>query len=165
MDHFLCFTGPPFTLLWFVVFPLHFTVFRRVHHTQYLVITFSAIALFFLLFPRPPTSPSRCHISSRAHSAHPPGMLTRYGTVVRCWFDGVRERHSRSAGGTSGGGDTFLPLHSFLPQRAARSTSRCSDLVKVPRSSLYCGSLYCGSSQLTRGSHGGAYWTSGLNTG
>ena len=99
----------------------------------------SAIALFFLLFSRPPTSPSRCHISSRAHSAHPPGMLTRYGTVVRCWFDGVRERHSRSAGGTNGGDDMFLPLRTFLSQRAARSSSRSSDPIRVPRSSLYCG--------------------------
>ena len=100
------------------------------------VVDVSAIALFFLAYR---LSPLDAIFSSWAHFAHPSGMLTRYGTVVRCWFDGVRECHSRSAGGTNGGGDMFLPLRTFLSQRAARSTSRCSDLIRVPRSSLYCG--------------------------
>jgi hypothetical protein len=50
--------------------------------------------------------------------------------VVPCTLLVVR--YSRSAGGTSdGGGVSFLPRHHFLRQRAARSTSRCSDLLIV----------------------------------
>ena len=166
-------------------------------------------------------------------------------TFVRCfvswtWCHGWCAL-ARGAGGMKDGGDTFLPRHPFLPQRAARSTSRCPDLLIVGPSLrftvlgppfhftvlrglpytycvsscppyTYCLTIYSkgpyivniaplcavvanwvrllrrtdgrwvsvaclprdgrcvplfwsGSSQRTRGSHGGAYWTSGLNTG
>ena len=56
-------------------------------------------------------------------------------TFVRCfvswtWCHGWCAL-ARGAGGMKDGGDTFLPRHPFLPQRAARSTSRCSDLLIV----------------------------------